>query len=664
MYLYSIMPLDVEHADEICEDIKKQYETGVATCVLFKMTLVPEGDPPADKAGIMSEKFDIFRDKLAAMGISSGILVQASIGHGYKLDKMFPFQRYTNLTDGGLENVCCPYDEKFREHFKGVMRTLAEHKPAEIMVDDDFRLIFRGGRGCACPLHMAAFNKKAGLNLTREELLRHTEGTGEEDIRITNIFAETQRESMILAAKAMREGIDEVDPKLRGSFCACGPGAEFAAEIGGILAGEGNAAVIRINNGMYSHPGPRGLSDASFRAATQITVINGEAAQKGIKIDAILAETDTCPQNRYSTAAQFLHSHFTATILEGVKGAKHWITRLSAYEPISGKAYRKILSKNRGFYEKLSEMAPEIKWQGTKIPMSKRPAFGYATSPIGTGEGGWQYCTLERLGIPMYFSAEEGGAVFMDGAADSRFTDDEMREMFKGVVVLAGETAMRLQARGFGEYMGVKIEAWKGENVSGEILHLSGKDVSAQLNSRKITPLKKDDNFIEMSYAYHIPDGKTKKYLFPASTMFTNPAGGTTIVFCGTPKAELLHTIGFSFLNASRKEQFVWMLSKLGCLPVYYPEDAEVYLKTGLLPGGERIVAVFNLGLDPLEELPLVFDSHEAAIKSVSRITSDGKYESCDFSDTSLEGEKGDIQGTVFVKVPVNTMDPVILIVK
>jgi hypothetical protein len=139
---------------------------------------------------------------------------------------------------------------------------------------------------------------------------------------------------------------------------------------------------------------------------------------------------------------------------------------------------------------------------------------------------------------------------------------------------------------------------------------------------------------------------------------------GGNIVFCGTPKAELIHTIGFSFLNASRKEQFVWMLSKLDCLPVYYPDDAEVYLKTGLLPDGERIVAVFNLGLDPLEELPLVFDSKEPAISSVSRVTADGNYEPCDFSDTSPEGEKGDAQGTVFVKVPVNTMEPVILIVK
>ena len=52
MYLYSIMPLDAEHVEETCRDIREQYRSGVATCALMMMTLVPEDDPPIDKAGI------------------------------------------------------------------------------------------------------------------------------------------------------------------------------------------------------------------------------------------------------------------------------------------------------------------------------------------------------------------------------------------------------------------------------------------------------------------------------------------------------------------------------------------------------------------------------------------------------------------------------------
>ena len=64
LHLYSIMPLDLEHIDEICEDIKLQYETGVSSCPLFSCTLVPEGNPPKDKATELCNIYDKFKEKL------------------------------------------------------------------------------------------------------------------------------------------------------------------------------------------------------------------------------------------------------------------------------------------------------------------------------------------------------------------------------------------------------------------------------------------------------------------------------------------------------------------------------------------------------------------------------------------------------------------------
>ncbi len=113
------------------------------------------------------------------------------------------------------------------------------------------------------------------------------------------------------------------------------------------MAGKGNPVIVRINNGNYTPAGARNLSVHMLRAAYQMATASGH-------VDAFLAETDTCPQNRYSTGAHSLHSHFTATILEGASGAKHWITRLSSHEPESGEAYRRLLSRYSGFYHTLS----------------------------------------------------------------------------------------------------------------------------------------------------------------------------------------------------------------------------------------------------------------------------------------------------------------------
>ena len=313
MELFSIMSHDTDHIDEICEDIRHQYETGVTTMPLFWMTLVPEGNPPIKKAEMKCEQYKYFKEKLDKNGVPNGILVQASIGHGYLLDEMFPFQKYTQLIDGEEIGTCCPYDKNFQAHFRSVMSTLASYKPDVIMVDDDFRLMLRPGRGCACPLHMKEFNKRAGTNLTRADLLYHLSNDTDKTKEYTEIFVQTQHESLLECAKEMRKGIDDVDPTMPCVFCGCGNhrwgnGCEVAAEIAQILAADGQKSIVRLNNGGYTPKGTHYFSEIMHRFAMQAAVIDGKA-------DVLLAETDTCPQNRYSTGAQYLHAHFTGSIL-------------------------------------------------------------------------------------------------------------------------------------------------------------------------------------------------------------------------------------------------------------------------------------------------------------------------------------------------------------
>ncbi len=646
MYLYSIAPLDTvdEHLEEICQDIKVQYEKGIATCALMCMTLVPEGDPPIDKVGIYLEEYDRVKNRLAELGFECGILVQASIGHGSALNHPNPFQRYTNLTDGKETNVCCPYDEGFRAHFKSVMQKLAEHKPAAIMVDDDFRLMsWRSGKGCACPKHMAEFNRRAGTNMTREQLYAHTQGTSKEDRHLTEIFIETQRDALLGAARAYREGIDSVDPGIPGSFCACGTDAEFAGEIAQILAGKGNPVVVRLNNGNYTATGSRFFSNVALRAATQIAMLGGKA-------DVVLAETDTCPHNRYSTSAQMLHAHFTASILEGADGAKHWITRLHAYEPGSGVAFRDKLAKYRGFYETLAALTPSIQWLGCRMPVSSVPNYGFGFSPLIDEINGWSSCVMERMGIPMYFSSKPGGAVFMDGPADAFLTDEEVLSLFRGPLFLAADTAMRLNKRGFSRYIGVDVRPWMGRNDSGECLNINGNTCNSQEHICELLPLSEAVH--AESTVYHLADGKTREPLFPGVTTYENALGGLTVVFSGTPRTRFNYIEAFSFLNESRKLQLVDLLRRAGQLPVYYPGDAEVYLRAARCPDGSLMCAIFNLGLDVLEEIPL---RTERPVSFVECLTPDGEHAGCGFR---IEGKN------IIVEHPAGVLDPVIMFLK
>ena len=42
------------------------------------------------------------------------------------------------------------------------IKALAAAEPDGIMLDDDFRLMFRPGGGCACPLHLSRFERLYG----------------------------------------------------------------------------------------------------------------------------------------------------------------------------------------------------------------------------------------------------------------------------------------------------------------------------------------------------------------------------------------------------------------------------------------------------------------------------------------------------------------------
>ena len=643
MKLYSIMPLMEDHLEEECRDIAEQYRTGVATDVLMCMPLMPEGDPVVDKAAIACRVFDRFQERLSQDGVSAGILVQQTIGHGMELDHRPPFQPYVRLEDGVTEFITCPYDEGFRAYIRDQLRTVASHKPREIMIDDDLRLMHRWGRGCACPLHLAEVSRRAGRTIDRKTLWAHTQGSTEEDERITRIFIETQKDSVLGAARAIRAGIDEADPAIPGAFCGAGEAMEFAAEIAQIVAGDGNPVVVRLNNDNYHAPGPHELSNCFYKAAMQTAVINGRA-------DVILAETDTCPHTRYSTAARMLHAHFTGSILEGAAGAKHWVTNMRSWEPESGKAYRRILSEHRGFYEALSALVPHLRWEGCRIPVSTVPDYGLKKKDIwGLDNDGWSGCVLERLGLPLYFSSKAGGAVFLDGDADKLFSDEEIREFFRGPVFLASDTALRLCARGFGDLMGVDVLEWDGPHPSGEILS-DGTPVLGQKHPRELRPLF--NSVREDSTVYHLWGGERKEPIFPGCTVYRNGLGGTSVVFCGTPKALYHWTEGFGFLNPARKRQLSRLLSECGCLPAWLPGDEEVYFRTAETPEGELFCAVFNFGLDPICEIRLRTDR---PVTSVRRLLPDGSREEIVFR---REGED------LVLETPAWILDPAVLFLK
>ena len=152
-----------------------------------------------------------------------------------------------------------------------------------------------------------------------------------------------------------------------------------------------------------------------------------------------------------------------------------------------------------------------------------------------------------------------------------------------------------------------------------------------------------------LSHVIHADALGKIEILAPAVTAFDNPRGGCTVVFCGTPDTYFNYIYAFSMLNESRKRQFIGILKRRGDLPVYYPGDAEIYLRAGKLETGELFCAVFNLGTDVLDEIELVCENE---VRAVEKLNPDGTRSACGFSARN---------GAVTVKEPAGVLLPVVL---
>ena len=616
-----VMPLLRGQEHELAADAERLLATGVCTDIACIMTLVPEGHPPEHKARILGERFTAFRRVFKGDTSHLGILAQATIGHGWTPDEPAMYQKIIR-PDGTSAYQMCPLDPAFQDYIRDAFLHLASLRPAFIMVDDDFRLL-SGRSGCYCPLHLAAIGRRLGRMCTREDLLeslRKDPATAREyDALLLN--------SLMRLAGVIRDAIDETDPAIPGSFCACYGGIRHAGPLAQRLAGAGNSPLVRINNARYLSPEMRSFPVRMYQGAVQVAGLDPGTT--------IIAETDTCPHNRYSTGAHLMHAHYTGSILEGCHGAKHWITRTSVYQPASGAAYREILTKYRGFYETLFQAVQDSTPTGyAAAVLPFMPVFNPAPDRVDAcGSGKTWGAVLGVLGLPCNYAQMPDLPALLTGEDVDLFPDDDLRRVLRNGLLLEGTAAEKLCQRGFGADLGVIAEPWISPRVSGE--RWGDAVLSPAVRYSRLTPTGPQTRI--HSVLLHRKSGVSESFteVGPAVTLFENASGARLAVFAASFGSQY-ELSSFGFYDENRKRELVELLGWLCGQPVaiYYPGDAEVYLKLRRLADGRHLLAFFNLGHDPLTVIPL---ASPYAISRAEMITPGGPWQDIAYAEGCLQ---------------------------
>ena len=107
-----------ETVEKQAEDLKKMSAENVADIHMISFFLVPEGNPPFDKISLYEAKYRRLRNAIGNADCKTGIILQATLGHGFALEVPHPFQRMVSRVDGRedwMKNIVCPLDENFRK---------------------------------------------------------------------------------------------------------------------------------------------------------------------------------------------------------------------------------------------------------------------------------------------------------------------------------------------------------------------------------------------------------------------------------------------------------------------------------------------------------------------------------------------------------------------
>ena len=255
MYRYSA-PIYNTH---ITPDRREDYLETFRAAKIERVFLIPQRN--IEKAEVSDTA--LLRENVAwlrACGISPCIWMGETLGHGGLLhdakDKSWkpaftPIRNFNGEDQGGSH---CPTDGRFVQNLLTIFRTLADTHPDYILVDDDFRMSYRGKiHACVCDAHLAEMSRRFGAPVTIEQIRDAVMHGGPNPLR--NIYLQTMGDTLRDLAKKIRASVDEIDDTVGLALCTVHShwdleGAD-PVELTHIFAGKKRQPLLRLHGAPY-----------------------------------------------------------------------------------------------------------------------------------------------------------------------------------------------------------------------------------------------------------------------------------------------------------------------------------------------------------------------------------------------------------------------------
>lgn len=626
MNMINIVPAFTKAPDFTISEIRRQAADAKLGKFALSFSFHPEGTPARNKIAHLCNHFRTVAEGLRDTKIELGILIQSTQGHGWNGKVPLTRETWQQIVnyDGTVSPRMCPSDPDFRAYVREAVSECVRAGAAFLLVDDDFGLRVNE---CFCPRHIAMYNAALGKNYTIEEIRKIIDERSWQDPEVMTI-SQVRLETALDFAKDIRSAIDSVNPDIRCGLCTPWAGHTFVGPSAKILAGR-TEPFIRINNAIYGMQNP-----LNFIELTQQTL---RVKYQAPEVKDFIDEADTFPQNYYSESAAAFHSHICNAVLNGLSGCKLWTSEFNnPADSGSQRRYESYLSEYHGFYEELLNTVDGIRWQGTSGLLFHA---GYGLHPIRCGGAlstrDWCVSMLGPYAFPIrYAETGNGGIYTLCGGDAAHFSDDQIRTLLAGRVLIDSEAAKKLTARGFAPLMGVEASDGPDDFAFSREIHAGSRLGVGFMWEPSAAALKPLSDKVKVVTELCAGLAFTADYtpVAPGMTFFRNELGGRVAVTA--------LSVTMPFYKTMRPPRRIFLREALdflagGTLEMSVENaDQQVFVRHGILKDGAELLALHNLALDPL---PCIDVRLKRDPRTVEQLDPAGTWSAVPFRRTDAE---------------------------